>query len=166
MSLPTLSEFASSVKPPSASDVPPLLRQLVEVHGADWVDLAGLDAWMQQPGDRVLLIGGDPVRFPECLDVAVVLPVLHRHFQRRFAMGVARRDAEDAIGARLAASRRPTLVFLRDGQYVTAIGGMQDWDVYLQEVARALAMPTTRIPGIGIAVVAAAGPACHGAEHA
>lgn len=161
MSMPALSEFASTVKPPSEADVPPLLRQLVDQHGADWVDLAGLDAWMQQPGDRVLFIGGDPVRFPECLDVAVVLPVLHRHFQRRFAMGAARREAEDAIGARLAASRRPSLVFLRDGQYVTVIGGMQDWDVYLREVAQALAMPTTRIPGIGIAVVAATASACH-----
>lgn len=158
----SLAEFASTVRPPQAGDVPPLLRQLVEVHGAQWVDAAGLDAWMNQPGDRVLLIGGDPVRFPECLDVAVVLPILQRHFENRFAMGVARREAEDAIGARLAASRRPTLVFLRDGKYVTVVCGMLDWDVYVREVGQALAMPTSRIPGIGIAVVTAqSDSSCH-----
>lgn len=161
MTMSTLAEFASTVRPPQAADVPPLLRQLVEVHGADWVDAAGFDAWKSQPGDRVLLIGGDPVRFPECLDVAVVLPELRRHLGKRFAMGVARREAEDALGAKLAAPRRPTLVFLRDGQYVTALAGMHDWDVYLREVERALAMPATRVPGIGIAVVSAsAGPSC------
>lgn len=162
MSMPALAEFASTVKPPKETDIPPLMRQLVEVHGADWVDLQSLDAWKNQPGDRVLLIGGDPVRFPECLDVAVVLPVLRSHFKGRFAMGVARREAEDAIAAKLAASRRPTLVFLRDGKYVTTVCGMLDWDVYVKEVEQALSMPTSRVPGIGIAVVTeSAGTSCH-----
>lgn len=161
MSNAGIAEFASSVRPAQASDVPPLILQLVEVHGAEWVDVGNLDTWKSQPGDCVLLIGGDPVRFPECLDVAVVLPELRRNFNNRFKLGVARREAEDGIGTRLAAPRRPTLVFFRDGQYVTVVCGMLDWDVYLVEVAKALAMPPSRVPGIGIPVVAVTASSCH-----
>ena len=54
-----------------------------------------------------------------------------------------------------AANRWPCLVFLRDGQYVTLVDGMLDWTDYVERVRQALAMPTSRTPGIGIAVVGA-----------
>ncbi len=54
------------------------------------------------------------------------------------------------------------VLFFRDGQYVTAIAGMQDWDVYLSGVAAALAMPPSRPPTIGIPVVSqTGGGSCH-----
>ena len=56
-------------------------------------------------------------------------------------------------------------IHFRDGQYVTAIAGMQDWDVYLQGVAAALSLPPSRPPTIGIPVVSQPGAApvsgCH-----
>jgi hydrogenase-1 operon protein HyaE len=140
-----------------------LIARLVEQHGAAWVDAGNIDAFLAEPGDRVLFFAGDPVRFPECLDVAVVLPELQRVFPGRFGVGVARRDDEDALARRFGSQRWPALVFLRDGRYVTTVAGMLDWDVYLARVSEALAMPTSRAPTIGIPVVSggAAASGCH-----
>lgn len=150
----------------AAPAAPPLVEALVSRHGATWVDLANVADWAAGPGDRVLFFHGDPIRFPECLDVAVVLPELQRHFGGRFVAGVVRREDEDAIAARYAVQRWPSLVFLRGGQYVGLVAGMLDWDVYLQQVGALLAAPPSRVPGVGIPVVAAGASAasdrsCH-----
>ena len=112
-------------------------------------------------GDRVVLLAGDPVRFPEGVDVAAVLPELMKAFPKRFAVAVVPRDSEDAVAKRYGSQRWPSLRFFRDGQYVTAIAGMQDWDVYLSGVAAALAMPASRPPTIGIPVVSQTGGGSH-----
>jgi hydrogenase-1 operon protein HyaE len=95
--------------------------------------------------------------------VAAVLPELMKAFAQRFVVAVVPRESEDAVARRYGSQRWPTLLFFRDGQYVTAIAGMQDWDVYLSGVAAALAMPPSRPPTIGIPVVGqtAAGSSCH-----
>lgn len=141
----------------------PLVARLVEQHGARWIGRAALDAFLAEAGDRVLFFHGDPVRFPELLDVAVVLPELQRAFPGRFQLGVVPRADEDAVAARFAANRWPSLLFLRDGHYVTLVAGMLDWSDYVARVAEALALPPGRVPGVGIAVVGAATGAgsCH-----
>lgn len=157
-------EFASSTRPPSAGDIPAVITQLVDRHGARWVDEATLAGWLAGPGDRVLFFSGDAVRFPECLDVAVVLPELRRSAVRGFEIGVVRRECEDALARRFASQRWPALVFLRDGAYVGVLPGMHDWTIYLAQVNQLLATPVGRVPGIGIPLVAAdaaSGAGCH-----
>lgn len=140
----------------------PLVERLVTAHGAATIDLSTLDAWLARGGDQVLFFAGDPVRFPEGLDVAVVLPELQATFDGRFAVGVVRREDEDAVARRFGVQRWPSLVFLRDGRFVACLAGMKDWDAYRREVAQALAAPAARAPTIGIPVVAADAPgACH-----
>ena len=140
----------------------PLVQRLADDFGAVWVDESSVAGWAAEGGDRVILLAGDPVRFPEGVDVAAVLPELMKAFPGRFALAVVPREHEIALARRYGAQRWPTLLFLRDGQYVTAIGGMQDWDVYLKGFEAALAMPASRPPTIGIPVVGASGAgACH-----
>lgn len=142
----------------------PLVQRLAREFGATWVDETSVADWTAGGGDRVVLLAGDPVRFPEGVDVAAVLPELMKSFPKRFAVAVVPRDSEDAVARRYGSQRWPTLLFFRDGQYVTAIAGMQDWDVYLSGVAAALAMPPSRPPTIGIPVVSqtgGAGSSCH-----
>lgn len=155
---------ASGVAPAAAptTAVPHLIERLASQPGATWVDAASIDAFVALPGDRALFFAGDPVRFPECLDVAVVLPELQLAFPSRFAVGVVRREDEAALARRYGSQRWPALVFLRDGRYVTTIAGMLDWDIYLERVAQALEMPTSRAPTIGIPVAAeGASSSCH-----
>ncbi|MFC3682571.1 hydrogenase [Hydrogenophaga luteola] len=142
----------------------PLVQRLARDFGAAWVDETSVADWTAGGGDRVVLLAGDPVRFPEGVDVAAVLPELMKSFPNRFAVAVVPRDSEDAVARRYGSQRWPSLLFFRDGQYVTAIAGMQDWDVYLSGVAAALAMPPSRPPTIGIPVVSqtgGAGSSCH-----
>lgn len=145
------------------SHVPPLLARLVNEFGATWVDDTTVSDWGAQGGDRVLLLSGDPVQFPEGQDVAAVLPELMRSFAGRFQVAVVLRESEAAVAKRYGSQRWPTLIFLRDGHYVTALAGMQDWDVYLKEVAMALSLPISRAPTIGIPVVTSgqSSSACH-----
>ena len=72
----------------------PLVRRLAAMPGAGWVDEASHADFCARPGDQMLFFTGDPVRFPECLDVAVVLPELQRALPGRFGVGVVRRGDE------------------------------------------------------------------------
>jgi len=142
----------------------PLTERLIAEHGAMPLTLVTLDAFLAQPGDQVMLFSGDPVRFPEGSDVAVVLPELRAAFAGRFGIGVVTPEDEEAIARRYGVQRWPTLVFLRDGQYVTALSAMRDWDDYLRDVAQALQSPVTRAPTIGIPLVSSSSGAdahCH-----
>lgn len=146
----------------------PLLAQLIGRHQARWVDFDKLTDWQQQAGDQVLLLAGDPVRFPEALDVAVVLPELQRVSAvqgRPFGLGVVVPDCAQALARTFGSQHWPTLVFFRDGQYVTAVSGMHDWPQYLALVAQALDAPPSRAPGIGIPVVSANNDSGNGACH-
>ena len=141
----------------------PLVQRLIDACGACAVDPAALDAWMARPGDHVLLFGGDPVRFPEALDVAVVLPELRAAFDGRFDIGVVPREHEDALARRFGVQRWPSLVLLRGAGYLGCVSGMQDWSDYLAAVRTVLEQPVARAPTVGIPVIAAgeSASACH-----
>jgi hydrogenase-1 operon protein HyaE len=161
LEVPVMTELSLPVAPPAEPGTPGVIQNLIDRHGAEWVDEASFEAWLAGAGDRVLLLAGDPVRFPEGLDVAVVLPEVRRTLGAGFGIGVARRSAEAAVAARLGSNRWPSLVFVRDGRYVTTLPGMHDWDDFVTRVREALALPPSRMPGIGIAVVSAdAGAGC------
>lgn len=155
----TMAPEAPVKKAPSAH---PLMQQLIERHGAQWVTLASLSTWQSaEAGDAVLLLAGDAVRFPEGLDVAVVLPILRDAVKRPLRIGVALADEEDAIGRQFGAQRRPSLVFLRDGRYLDTVAGMHDWTDFVKLVEAALARTPSHAP---IAISPAGGmPAagCH-----
>lgn len=149
--------------PKTLPDTSPLVTRLAESFGATWVDGDSVDAWAAEGGDRVVLFAGDAVRFPEGQDVAVVLPELQRCLPGRFQIGVVQRHLEEAIARRFGSQRWPTLLFLRDGQYVTTLSGMHDWEDFLRNTEEALAAPVSRAPTIGIPLVSAAAndSSCH-----
>ncbi|RQO56283.1 hydrogenase [Paucibacter sp. KBW04] len=154
------------VQAPQARASESLIERLVSQHGASWVDGETIQAWAEQGGDRVVLFAGDPVQFPEGQDVAVVLPELRRALGGRFEMAVVPRELEQDLARRYGSQRWPSLLFLRDGQYVATLSGMHDWDVFLNEVDRVLSLPVSRAPTIGIPLVSAnavnaSGSACH-----
>ena len=132
----------------------PLIARLVDAYGYPLLDESNLDACIAAPGDTVLFCAGDPLLYPECLDVAVVLPELMRAFSGRFRAAVVGRELEAALQTRYGFNRWPSLIFLRDGGYVGTLSGILDWAVYLARIQDMLAAPTARPPSIGIAVSA------------
>lgn len=138
----------------------PLLLRLAEIVGRSVRTPAELDALLDEPGDRVLFCGGNPVQYPECLDVAVVLPELLALQGGCWQAAVVAPEMEAELQTRYGFSRWPSLIFLRDGGYLGTLSGMLDWSVF---VARFGAMQTAAIsrpPTVGIAVTSAASH-CH-----
>jgi hydrogenase-1 operon protein HyaE len=146
-------------------EAPALLKQLVEKYQAPWIDCDNLDDWLaSQQGDQVLLFAGDPVRFPEGMDVAVVLPELHKASAsagKLFGIAVAVPETAEDLAKKFGSNHWPTLMFFRSGQYVTTVCGMHDWTDYLALVAQALAAPISRAPTIGIPVVLSSATSNH-----
>ncbi len=141
---------------------PPLVQRLVDVHGACWIDQTNLQDFTKGDGARILFFCGDPIRVAEGLDVAVVLPELRAALGQEFVIGAVRGTCEDDIARRFGVQRWPSLVFFRDGDYITTLAGMYDWNDYLERVQQALVMPPSRKPGIGIPVVTLGGDShCH-----
>jgi len=144
------------------SSIHPLVTRLVNECGYPILTGSDLEAFGNAPGDAVLFCVGDPVQYPECLDVAVVLPEILRAFPGRFRAGIPADEMGPAMQARYGFSRWPTLVFLRGGAYVGMISGIQDWSVYLARIQGLLETPASRPPSIGIPVATSAATAtCH-----
>ena len=133
----------------------PLVQSLIEDCHYPEITLENHDAFINQPGVRVLYFVGDPKRNRESTDVAVVLPELVEAFGGQLQPGVVAEYS--TIGVEL--ERRygfrkwPALVFLRDGGYLGAISGIRNWADYLQTIPELLSAEPHRSPGFKIPVV-------------
>ncbi len=140
----------------------PLIADLIDNKGLPLVDEASLEAFCRSQRHVLLFFTENPEQFPESNNVAVVLPLLMQHFGDRFRVGVVARDSERRLHARFPFDSWPALVLLRDGRYVGAISRMQDWAVYLAEIARLLESEPSSLSGFKIPVVSAdASSTCH-----
>ncbi len=129
----------------------PLIDRLVIDMGYPVVDTANLDEIITAEYS-VLFFTEDPKRFPETNDVAVVLPELVKVFPQLAPAVVARSD-EKALQKKYGFTSWPALVFLRRGEYLDVITGIQDWQAYMQEIPRILEAEPSRPPTLGIPVV-------------
>jgi hydrogenase-1 operon protein HyaE len=148
----------------SAAALHPLLTRLVAQTGAAVLDPETFDAWANRPGAAMVVFAEDPERFKETLDLAVIVPELHASRPQQFRVALLPTAAARALAARFGFLRWPAFVMLRDGQYLGAVDGIRDWDVYVNELDRLLAAAPSRPPTVGIPVNAAgesASPSCH-----
>jgi len=91
----------------------------------------------------VLLSAGDPVRFPEALDVAVALPELIDAFKGRLRGAVIAREAESELGQRFGVRVQPTLIFCSKGETLGLIAKIQDWSVYADRISKLIDRPSS-----------------------
>ncbi|MBV1790146.1 hypothetical protein KQ940_18985 [Marinobacterium sp. D7] len=133
----------------------PLLDQLTSRYGYPLLESQGFEAFVEAQSYSVLFFAGNPNRFPETLDVAVILPELLKQFPQLSAALIAE-ESEHRLQGRYNFNAWPTLVFLKQGRYLGALSRVHNWDEYRREIQRILATEPQRNPGIGIPVVAAA----------
>lgn len=100
--------------------------------------LAGAD---EAGAVAVLLSAGNPVRFPEAIDVAVVLPELIEAFQGRLRGAIIVPDAESELGQRFGVRVQPTLIFVRNGETLGLIAKIQHWSVYADRISKLIDRP-------------------------
>jgi len=131
----------------------PLIQRLYDECGYPEVTLETHDAFIGQPGIRVLFFAGDPKRFRETTDVAVVLPELVKAFQEGLTPGVVAVEAEKALQQHYGFTAWPALVFLRDGGYLGAITGIQNWAEYLHDISELVTADVKPAPGFRVPVV-------------
>ncbi len=129
-----------------------LIDRLTEQLGYPLLDQSSFDEFIQDQPYSVLFFTEDPARFPESLDVAVILPELLKQFPQ-LTPAVISREAERSLQGRYNFTVWPTLVLLKEGRYLGAISKVQDWDLYLRDIESLLQREPTRNPGIGIPVV-------------
>ena len=115
------------------------VRSLPEVEAGD-VD-AFLAAADGAGAVAVLLSAGDPVRWPEATDVAIVLPELIGAFQGRLSGAVIARRAESELGQRFGVRVQPTLIFCSKGETLGLIAKIQDWPDYIDRISKLLDRP-------------------------
>jgi hydrogenase-1 operon protein HyaE len=132
-----------------------LIQRLFDEYGYPELTVETHDQFIGQPGVTVLFFAGDPKTVRDTTDVAVVLPEIVKAFQGRLIPGVVAADAERALQRNYGFMAWPALVFLRDGGYLGAITGIQNWADYLRDINDLLVADVRRPPAFKIPVVSA-----------
>jgi hydrogenase-1 operon protein HyaE len=132
-----------------------LIERLIQELNYPEITLDNHDSFVDTPGLNVLFFPGNPDTVKDATDVAVVLPELIAVFAPQLNPGVV----TDTYGAgkklkqKYGFTHYPSLVFLRNGEYVGVISRIQDWDDYLSRITVLMASPGRRAPGFSIPVV-------------
>lgn len=124
----------------------PIIQNMIETHGYPVIGLDALDEFTAANRYVVLFFTELMKPVSETADVAVILPELERAFDQRFAVGVIAWEAQRDLQRRFRFTKYPSLVFLKDGEYLGAISGVLDWADYLSDIERILAAEPSEPP--------------------
>ncbi|MBI5132782.1 MAG: hydrogenase accessory protein [Rhodopseudomonas palustris] len=118
----------------------PLTRAAARRDVLPVVDAATVDDFIAAAGRiSVLFFRGDPTRFPEAADVAVILPELIAAFPGRLIAAEIDPAAERALMPRFGVLVCPALVLARPGRTLGVIAKIQDWSAYVARIRAMLA---------------------------
>lgn len=137
---------ASPHSTPDISRLLTLFARHVQLHGCHAPGATQLDAFVAAPGNAVLFFTDDPRRAPECWDVAVVLPDLLAAHAKGARVALLDPATSKAVAARYGVAIWPSLVFMRDGEYLGVIERMRDWEEYAERIPRILARAPGPVP--------------------
>lgn len=137
----------------------PLIERLTTTLGYPLLDAAGLDRQVQAQPFSVLFFAGDPRRFPEALDVAVILPELVKAFPQ-LNPALIEGDSERVLQERYGFSVWPALVFLKEGRYLGSLSRVLNWGEYLERIPSILAGTPEELPRLPVLSPESGAPSC------
>lgn len=137
----------------------PPIKKMLEREGYPELEDSELEPFVRSHRDVVLVFAEGGKRIPEADDLAIILPEIARAFDNRFEVLAVPFSAHRELMLRYRFLKVPTLVFLRNGDYLGAITGLKDWADYLAEVESILASepsepPPLQLPGVAAGVEA------------
>lgn len=127
-----------------------LLEQLQTRHNLPLLDADNYDLFIYSHRDVVLFFSNKLSLYPESQDVAVILPELLKSFANQLQGALIGTEIERELQARFRFTSWPSLVFLRNGEYLGVITGIRDWADYHSEFTRILTLTTSQPPGFDI----------------
>ena len=133
----------------------PLVQNMIQHHGYPVLTGATLPDFLESHGEVVVFFTENADKFPETNDVAMILPELVKAFDGRFSAAVLSLADQRKLQMQYGFREWPTLVFLRNGEYLGAISRVQDWNVYLSEINRILASAPSTPPDFLLPVAGA-----------
>lgn len=133
---------------------PPLIDRLSSELGYPEITEDTHGEFVGGPGVGVLFFAGDPKKFRETNDVAVILPELVNAFPGRFRPAVVARSAELGLQMYYGFKTWPALVFVCSEGYLGTITGVQNWADYLSQIETLLSKKPGKPPGFKVPVVA------------
>lgn len=117
----------------------PLIDSIIERENLAVVTADNLEDFATGNGDTVLFVTGDWSRHVEVNDVAVILPEIIKASNGGLKAAVLDRKSERKIQTTYRFSKFPSLIFLRDGEYLGTIQKVLDWQDYIFEINEILA---------------------------
>jgi len=138
-----------------------LLDKLAMQYGISDLAPAGFQAFMDEPGNGVVLLTEEPDTAPESWDMAVIFPELLAATSVNLRAALLRPEGARLMQTRFGLGRLPALLFVRDGSYVGVIEGLRDWSEFIGECTGMLQKPVSRAPSLGIPVSAVSSSTCH-----
>ena len=128
----------------------PLIQRLHDEYGYPEVTCDNHDEFVRPDRISVLFFAGDPKRYKETTDVAVVLPELVAAFGGHLRPAVVASDAEIPLQKHYGFRAWPSLVFVRSGGYLGTLSRMKDWSEYLEEIAELMTAEPREAPGFKV----------------
>ena len=117
-------------------DQHPAFIRLWGSEGFERLDEENLKRFTEKPGLLFAVFADSPTTFKESIDMAVIAPEIARAFAPHLAgKGFTDPAAGRAIAARFGLTRLPAAGFFRDGEFLGALQGLQNWDAYLKGLA-------------------------------
>jgi hydrogenase-1 operon protein HyaE len=113
----------------------PLIQRLHDEFGYPELTIENHDEFVAPDDVGVLFFAGDPKRYKETTDVAVVLPELVKAFGGHLRPAVVAKAAEIELQKKYGFRAWPSLVFVRSGGYLGTVSRMKNWSEYLEEVS-------------------------------
>ena len=124
----------------------PLLQTIIEREAMTVVCEKTIDEFLDQHRETALLFTGDHERLVESDDVAVIFPELVKAFRGRVTPAVVDRKSERKLQQRYLFNAFPSLVFLRDGEYLGVISRILDWNDLIVETSNILSRAPSKPP--------------------
>lgn len=123
----------------------PLISRLTdEMSWPNLTNESDVAEFVNREGWHVLFVPGDIARNLESPDVAVILPELKMAFQGRFDCAVVDDAIEADVRQQTKVLKTPSLIFYHDGQFVSGIPKVRDWDEYMTRITQILSKPPAK----------------------